>query len=320
MKETLREFLNHAPVFVCRPEGEILYWTQGCEELFGYSPEEAQGHIFCDLLRTEFPEDLASIEAKLRATGEWAGRLRQVTKDGRSLWVHSVWRLRDGVEPAGLMVLVQNADVTAQVRLEEQKNLLARELEHRVKNLLTVVQSLARRSFPDAPEEQLGKFEDRLIALAETNRLLREENWAEADLCALVIQITRALGADRRIRPHGPNVTIGSQDAIAFALGIHELCTNALKHGALSVPEGHVEVTWVLESDRRHLRVRWEEMGGPMPTPPQKAGFGMRLIEHAIARQIGSPVKLRFEPSGVVCEMRLAGVAAEQSGAQPGHV
>lgn len=313
MRETLREFLGHAPVFVCRPGGEILYWTKGCEELFGYSPEEAQGRIAHDLLGTEFPADLASIDTKLGAEREWTGRLRQVTKDGRSLWVLSVWRLREGVDLAGPHVIMQNADITGQVALEEQRNLLARELEHRVKNLLAVVQSLARTSFLDAPEEQRRKFENRLVALAEANRLLREENWDEADLHGLVVEIARALGADRGLRAHGPSVTIGSQHVMGFALAVHELCTNALKHGALSVPEGHVDVTWAIESDCNHLRVRWEEKDGPAASPPPKVGFGMRLIEHAVAGQIGSPVKLRFEPSGVVCEMRLVCKLAEKS-------
>lgn len=226
------------------------------------------------------------------------------------LWVLAVWRCREGVEPAGTIVVKQNTDVTAQVELEEQRSLLACELEHRVKNLLAVVQSLARTSFLDAPEEQRRKFEGRLVALAEANRLLREQSWEEADLCALVMEVARALGADRRVLPYGPKVTVGSQDAMGLALAIHELCTNALKHGALSAPGGRVEVSWEMEHDGEHVYLRWEEKGGPVPIRPAKGGFGMRLIEHAVAGQIGSPVRVQFEPTGVVCQMRLAAKAA----------
>ena len=311
MKETLRDVLDHVPVFVCRPNGEILHWTKGCEELFGHTADEAQGRISHELLRTVFPEDLASIEKQLDRAKEWTGRLRHTTRDGRFLWVLAVWRSRQGREPAGPIIVKQNTDITSQVELEEQKNLLARELEHRVKNLLAVVQSLARTSFLDAPEDQRRKFENRLIALAEANRLLREESWDEADLCSLVMEVARALGADRRLIPYGPKVTIGSQHAMGFALAIHELCTNALKHGALSVPEGRVEVSWRIDPDGGQVHVRWEEKGGPQPVPPVTAGFGMRLIEHAVAGQIGAPVKVRFEPSGVVCDMRLTARAAD---------
>jgi len=306
MKETLRDILDHLPVFVCRPGGEILHWTHGCEELFGYSAEEAQGRLSHELLRSVLPESLATIEAKLGAGGEWAGRLRHTTKDGRFIWVLAVWRCRQGVEPAGPIIVKQNTDITNQIELEEQKNILARELEHRVKNLLAVVQSLARTSFLDAPEEQRRKFENRLVALAEANRLLREESWEQADICELVVEVARALGVDRRVAADGPKATIGSQHVTGFALAVHELCTNALKHGALSVPEGRAEISWKRESDGKHVLVRWEEKGGPAPVAPRKVGFGMRLIEQTVAGQIGSPVNVRFEPGGVICEMRIA--------------
>lgn len=313
MKETLQEFLDHAPVFVCRPGGEILYWSQGCEELFGYSSVEARGRISHELLRTVFPDDLLIVESKLRHRREWTGRLRHTTKDGRVIWVLASWRLRQSVEPVGPIVIEQNADITAQVELEKQKQFLTLELEHRVKNLLVVVQSLARTSFLDAPEEHRTKFENRLVALAEANRLLHEANWDEADLHELVVEIAHALGAEGRVRAHGPKVTVGSKDAIGVALAFHELCTNALKHGSLSVLEGHVEVTWTNASDQQHIDVRWEEKGGPSPIAPGKRGFGMRLIQRAVAGQIGSPVEIRFEPCGVVCEMRLNAMAAENA-------
>jgi PAS domain S-box-containing protein len=305
MKDTLRDVLDHVPVFVCRPGGEILHWTNGCEELFGYTEEEAQGRLSHELLRTVFPDDLAAIETKVGAEKKWTGRLRHVTKDERVIWVLAVWRSRQGVEPAGPIIVKQNTDITSQVELEEQKNILARELEHRVKNLLAVVQSLARTSFRDAPEEQRRKFENRLVALAEANRLLREESWEQADLYDLVMEVARAIGVDRRVAPYGPKVTIGSQNATGVALAVHELCTNALKHGALSVPEGRVEVSWRMTADGEHVALRWEEVGGPEPSPPSKFGFGMRLIEQAVAGQLGSPVKVRFEPTGVVCEMQI---------------
>lgn len=305
MEATLREFLDHAPVFLRTPQGEILYWTDGCRELYGFTGDEAQGRLSYELLKTDFPEDFASIQAKLLDCGEWTGRLRQTTKSGRVIWTVAVWRLRKSSAPAGWIVIEQNTDITSQVALEEQRALLARELEHRVKNLLTVVQSLALNSFPNAPADQRRTFEDRLVALAEANRLLRQAAWDEAGLCEIISEVARAIGIEHRLRLEGPAATIGSQHVTGVALAIHELCTNALKHGSLSVPAGWVEVTWNIEAGSQQASLRWDEKGGPRPEPPVRKGFGTRLIQSAVAGQLGSPIELRFEPTGLVCDIRV---------------
>jgi len=310
MEATLNEFLNHAPVFLRRPDGEILYWTEGCAALFGFSPAEAQGRNSHELLQTIFPEDLARIEAVVESTGEWSGRLRHTTKSGRNIWTLSDWRFRQGTNPSGPIVIEQNSDITGRVQLEEQSALLMRELEHRVKNLLAVVQALARMSFPDAPAEQRGKFEHRLLALSEANRLLREASWEEAPLVDIVTEVARGLGISARIRLDGPPVMISSNDVMGLALAIHELATNALKHGALSTGGGHVELSWAVDPESpQHIDLQWQEQGGPPVSPPGQTGFGTRLICHAVAAQIGAPVELKFEPGGVVCRLRLAGRA-----------
>jgi len=310
MEATLNEFLNHAPVFLRRPDGEILYWTEGCAALFGFSAEEAQGRNSHELLQTIFPEDLARIEAQLQKYGEWSGRLRHTAKSGQNIWMLSVWRFREGTNPSGPIVIEQNSDITRRVELEEQSALLMRELEHRVKNLLAVVQALARMSFPDAPAEQRGKFEHRLRALSEATRLLREASWEEAPLAGIVTEVAQGLGIASRIRLDGPPVMISSNHVMGLALAIHELATNALKHGALSTEAGHVELGWTVDPESpSHIDLEWREHGGPSVSPPARTGFGTRLIRHAVALQMDAPVDLRFEPGGVVCRLRLAGRA-----------
>ena len=307
MEATLLEYLEHAPVFLRRPDGEILHWTDGCRELYGFTPEEAQGSNSHDLLKTVFPESLEAINARLSAQREWSGRLRHITKEGRQLWTLSVWRLRQGRNPAGQLVIEQITDITAHVELEEQRALLARELEHRVKNLLAVVQSLARTSFPDAPAEQKSRFDNRLLALAQANQRLREASWDGARLRDVDCEVAGALGLDQRIDMSGPDLTITSEHVMGLALAIHELCTNALKHGSLSTPAGTVAVTWDVDPKHQdHALVRWRERGGPEPIQPSKPGFGMRLIQQAVSGQIGSPVQLHFGSEGLSCDMRLA--------------
>lgn len=306
MEATLREFLEHAPVFLRTPEGEILYWTEGCCELYGFTREEAEGRASGELLKTVFPEEPDFIEAQLHDRGEWSGRLRQTTKDGREIWTVSTWKRRQSTDPVGWIVIEQNAEITSQVELEEQRALLARELEHRVSNLLTVVQSLARNSFPNAPPEQRKAFENRLVALAEANRLLREASWDEAGLREIIQDVAAAIGIDGRLVLDGPEVTISARHVMGFALAIHELGTNALKHGSLSVQTGLVKVTWAADTNCQHVSLRWEEKGGPSPKPPTRQGFGTRLIQSAVPGKLGSPIKLRFEPSGLVCDLRLS--------------
>ena len=174
MEATLIELLDHVPVFVRRREGEILHWTDGCRDLYGYSAEEACGRTASELLRTVFPEPWDAIEATLSEQGQWSGRLRQTCKSGREIWTEAVLRLRDSANPGGPIVVEQASDITARIELEEQSALLARELEHRVRNILTVVQALVRLSIPDAPEEQQHKLYGRIAALAEANKLLHD--------------------------------------------------------------------------------------------------------------------------------------------------
>ena len=308
MEATLKEFLNHAPVFVRRPDGEILHWTEGCAALFGFSADEAEGRNSHELLQTVFPEPLKRIEAAVETAGEWSGRLRHTTRSGANIWTLSVWRFRHGTNPSGPIIVEQNSDITRHVELEAQSALLMRELEHRVKNLLAVVQALARMSFPDAPAEQRGKFEHRLQALAEANRLLREASWEEAPLVEVITEVASALGIPARIRLNGDPVTIASDHVMGLALAVHELATNAIKYGALSKPDGHVEISWAIDpASPGQIDLQWREHGGPLVRTPAQTGFGTRLIRHAVAMQIDTPVDLRFEPDGVVCRLRVAG-------------
>lgn len=305
MEASLAEYLDHAPVFIRRPSGEILHWTEGCSELYGYTDVEALGRISHELLKTVLPESLEAIEAILSAEGEWSGRLQHTAKSGRKIWAETVWRLRRKSDTGQPIVIEQNTDITTRVELEERSALLARELEHRVKNILAIVQALARMSFTATPDEQ-RKFDERLVALAEANKLLQDATWREADLRALVIEVARGLGIQDRIRLAGPDVAISSSQTIGLALAVHELCTNALKYGALTRPAGWVELYWTVDAlGPQVIHVTWKEHGGPAVVPPSRVGFGTRLIRQAVQGQNGAPVELKFEPAGLVCEMHL---------------
>ena len=303
MELALAEYLSHAPVYVRFDDGEIVYWTKGCEELYGYTFDEVRGRRSHELLKTEFPEPLERIEALLCRDGEWRGRLRHTCKNGSVIWVESLWRRRFGAAYARPIVVEQNTDVTERVEIERQREILTLELDHRVKNILAVVQGLARFSFGEADRTHVRQFEERLRALAEAHAVLTREHWRSAGLKDLLGEIIHAMRLEGRVQFTGPDVVLAPSSAIAYALAFHELATNALKHGALSQPKGRVEVRWSLEGQaKERLHLVWTESDGPAVEPPSRSGFGSRLIKRAVAHELGAAVRFDYRPSGLVCE------------------
>jgi putative addiction module CopG family antidote len=201
-------------------------------------------------------------------------------------------------------------DITGRKRWEEHQRLLIHELNHRVKNTLATVQSMAAQSFRHVSEEDQPKlrvFEERLFALSRAHDVLTRENWDKAELHAIIVEVLepylRASGQHFHI--DGPRLHLTPSVALALAMALHELTTNALKYGALSSADGHVSITWkVTRDDGPFLWLRWEEQGGPPVVAPTRKGFGTRLIERTMANDISGEVRLNFEPTGVVCIIR----------------
>lgn len=300
MERSLAEYLSQAPIWLRRLDGEIVYWTQGAQELYGYAPGEAVGRISHELLQTKFPEPLATIDHELVETGDWRGRLEHRTKDGRTIWTESLWRLRD--RPPSIVV-EQNTDVTKRVLLERQRDLLVAELNHRVKNTLSIVQGLARLSFPKTDGAHVRSFDGRLLALSEAHNLLLRNHWDHTLLHDVIGIIARSLDMEDRIATQGPQVMLDPNATVAYALALHELSTNALQHGSLRAPAGRVDIRWRLdgENDER-IHLVWREVDGPKLSLPVSEGFGARLIRRALASELGTPVEMRFEECGLTCE------------------
>ena len=195
---------------------------------------------------------------------------------------------------------------------EERQQMLLNELNHRVKNMLTTVQSIARQSLgrPGLGEAGLAaarEFEERLMALAWAYEILTREQWAGAALGEL---IARTLAphldlASSRLTLEGPALWLTPNRALSIAMAMHELATNAVKYGALSNDAGRIAVTWrVFEADGvRRLELDWIERDGPPVAPPRRRGFGSRLIERSLARELGGEVKLDFDPAGLRCRV-----------------
>jgi PAS domain S-box-containing protein len=197
-----------------------------------------------------------------------------------------------------------NTDVTEQERDRERLQLLIHELNHRVKNTLATVHSIAMHSLRDLKPNSAKIFENRLLALADVHDVLTRENWEKAQVEELVRTAVEPAGPEN-FEISGPSVAVCPRIAAALAMTLHELCTNAVIHGALSAPGGRVNVEWSVDSDRRApmLHVVWRERGGPTISPPSGKGFGLRLIERTLASDAGAQVALEFPPEGLRCVM-----------------
>ncbi len=192
-------------------------------------------------------------------------------------------------------------------RAEEHLHLLVNELNHRVKNTLAIVQSIAVQTFAGdgVDGRQRRAFESRLAALAAAHDLLTAENWEFASLRQVIEKAGSGCGAaPDRLTVVGPEVKVQPRTAVSIGMAIHELCTNAVKYGALSNDSGRIIVEWQVTDigdGERRLRLCWRETGGPSVTPPDRRGFGTRMIERALAAELGGSARIEFPPEGICC-------------------
>lgn len=226
-------------------------------------------------------------------------RVRQ--PDGTWRWV-SCWGLVEfeGVGPVRRPVAIAGAsrDISDIKRAEERLRLLINELNHRVKNTLATVQSIAMQALRNATDPEVARktFESRILSLAKANDLLTSSNWTGADLREVILQAIEPF-APARFDITGSAMYVAPKQALAFSMAIHELATNAVKHGALAVTLGRVKIAWGEEDGQ--LRFSWREVGGPPVTAPTRRGFGTRLLERAIAHDLAGFTRLEYAPSGV---------------------
>jgi two-component sensor histidine kinase len=200
-----------------------------------------------------------------------------------------------------------NTDITERLRAEQNREFLVNELNHRVKNTLAIVQGMARQTFRDSGDtgRALARtFENRLAALAAAHNLLTRSNWESSSLGELALEsIKSGCAREAAVHIHGPPVVLTPKQAITFVMAFHELCTNATKYGALSSASGRIDIRWTVSDgpDGRQLKLIWRERGGPAVTPPRRRGFGLRMIEQALARELDGRATLQFRPDGLVC-------------------
>jgi two-component sensor histidine kinase len=183
---------------------------------------------------------------------------------------------------------------------EARQAVMINELNHRVKNNLATVQSLARQTFAKLDAEQVRIFTERLVAFSAAHDLLTRTGWNEADLTDVAAICVRAHG--ERIDASGPSVALSPHVAVSLSMVLHELATNSAKYGALSAAEGRVSLRWSVDQDARQLRLTWSESGGPAVSEPERFGFGARLIENLTQRELKGRSRFDFRADGLVFE------------------
>ncbi|RYD88695.1 MAG: PAS domain S-box protein, partial [Sphingomonadales bacterium] len=272
----------------------------------GYSEADVLGHSFADFLDPDqFEQATTMLRRKLTSGGTTRHTIRVRTRDGRQLvWEVSSRLIEDAAgRPTGLHAICR--DVTEAKRAETHLRLLIDELNHRVKNTLAIVQGIAQQSFKAGTDLKVAQraFEGRLAALSEAHNLLTREHWGLVSMTQIIGDAIAPHAGAGRFSLDGPDLAVMPKTAISLALAIHELATNAVKHGALSRAGGHVAIRWdrVRGEGPARLSLVWEESGGPLVATPKSRGFGTRMIERGLAAELAGSVTIDFRPEGVVC-------------------
>lgn len=303
--------LSHEAILVRSPDSGILLWNRGCEDIYGYSQAEALGKNTHTLLKTSTTLSEEQLEDMLRTEGSWSGEVERVAKDGTKVWIDcrkQVLRTGDN-----FVILETDHDITGRKKADAMRNLLVAELNHRVKNTLAIVQSIASQTAraSNSKEEFVASFTGRLQSLSYAHNVLTDRNWASArvhDLVASQIQVV--VSDTKRVSISGPDVDLPPQLSLQLTLMLHELATNAVKHGALSGTRGAIDVTWdVVGGQEPKLALTWTEDSGRAITQPTSRGFGFSLIERS-ARLPHIDATIEFSEHGLTCRV-LADLEAE---------
>jgi PAS domain S-box-containing protein len=291
-----------------------VIWSPSLEAIHGLAPGRFEG-TFAGYQKDIHPEDreqiLGAIAKTLEQGEDHHVEYRIVLPDGGIRWVEGRGKLVRDRSGAATRMIGVCMDVTERKQNEERQKLLLDELNHRVKNMLAVVQSIAGQTLRDTPDPAAFKdaFSARLAALARAHSLLTKELWQGASLRDIVATALAPFGAEGReaISIAGPAVLIRPNAAVTLSLVLHELATNAAKHGALGAPRGKVGATWTRTGPQpgqpAWVELVWSERGGPSVKTPEKQGFGSRLIA-ASADQLGGEVSTRHDAAGTETRFR----------------
>jgi PAS domain S-box-containing protein len=315
-KDRLRELFHQAPGFMViysGPNHVVELVNEAYYQLVGH--RETLGKPFTEALPEVVDQGFMELLDNVYRTREpFVGRglsvylQRDPSKEPEERFVDFVYQPIFGANGEVTGIFAEGSDVTERVRSEDHQRLLLNELNHRVKNTLATVQSIASQTLRTASSTKAAQeaIESRLFALSRAHDVLTRENWDGAWIREVVGHAMQPFqtSGHNRIHCHGNEVRLPPNTTLALAMALQELATNAVKYGALSNETGRVELAWHVDHtrDAPHLLLKWEEKDGPPVVPPSRRGFGTRLVERSLAQgHLAGEARIDFAASGVVC-------------------
>ncbi|HEY4029660.1 MAG TPA: HWE histidine kinase domain-containing protein [Caulobacteraceae bacterium] len=292
-------------------DDNVCVYDDNAQRLYGLT----EAHFLHDAegVKAKFhPDDMELMWSRVTQACDPAGdgvyeveyRVRQL--DGRWRWL-SAWGLVEfeglGDQRRPVAISGASRDLTERKDAEDIQRLMVNELNHRVKNSLATVQSIAMQTLRGAadPEAARQALDQRICSLARAHDLLTARNWSGAALHDVVARAVQPFLASS-FAIGGPPIEVSPRQALALSIALHELATNAAKYGALTTPQGLVDIAWRL--DGQEMVLTWRESGGPAVSPPTRRGFGSRLLERGLLAELGGRARVDYDPGGVVCEFR----------------
>jgi len=292
-------------------DGTITSWNRGAAKIFGYTADEAIGKPLSLLLPEALVDDVPAVLQRL-SRGERVEHFEidRLTKSGTrvdlSLTISPV------LDDSGTMIAASTIarDASERKRSDNLRALMINELNHRVKNTLATVQSIAARSLKGGADPQSREnFDARLIALSQTHELLARESWVGVSLRELLLMELEPYRSEEitRFVVEGLDLELNPKAALALGMTFHELATNAAKYGALSASSGEVRIAWevLTSANPGALRMTWTESGGPPVKEQRVKGFGSTLIERGLSHELDGNVRMDFRPDGLVCTIEI---------------
>lgn len=299
---------SHVTVFA---QDETLRYTAISNPLFGRPVDDIIGKTDETVLPSDSRAQIIALKRAVLDTGQTVTKELSIGHDGSARWYELHMEPIRNAEHHIIGLAAAVVDVTARKEADTHLRLLMRELTHRSKNLLAVIQAMARQTatHTHSVDDFLDHFGARLQALAVSHDLLVQQSWRGVSLEDLIhSQLGHYLaGSQGRVTLHGRDVIVKPEAAQSLGLALHEMCTNAVKYGALSSAEGEVSISWSVQSVEGGtvLDLRWRESGGPPVTAPRQAGFGTLVIERNLTKALGARVLLDYAADGFRCDIHI---------------
>jgi len=305
---------GHVVAFTWDPATGLSQRSENASQVLGFDANaDAPGRANDFLVRVH-PEDRAGFAARIRRlcvdNPSYSTTFRFIRPDGHEVWLEETGKAEFDQSGRYLRVKGLTRDITDRKRAEERQRMLVRELDHRIKNVLASVVTVARRTREDSGsmDEFLQVFEGRIQSLANAHRLLNQNHWQGVSLADLVRKELAPCVGMGSASVEGPEVLLSPEATQSVAIVLHELVTNASKYGALATKDGRISVRWDWQREgeaARRLLLEWVESGGSAVVPPSQSGYGTEAIRRLIPYELGGAVDLAFDAAGLRCRIEL---------------